>query len=245
MRKARYIYIIVLFYLIQENRTYADDKVNLDNNEEAQEEEIDNDKNTSKKTDTTESNDEKEDENNNNISIDDKENLGILDPSLVSLESTTKKTSSKQTEKIEDRDAPSATQLIKKNQKKKIRNTYLASMFLPGLGQIFNHKWWKAGIIWTGCGGFATGITLTHLKYIKNKKDYKSYRRWRNGLIVISLFWYVWNIFDAYVDAHMSTYDVSENLDPDVIPGTEKKVSLKKKRKERKKRKKKNRRRIK
>ncbi|MCP3659429.1 MAG: hypothetical protein GY830_03575 [Bacteroidetes bacterium] len=118
----------------------------------------------------------------------------------------------------------------------------MSSVFLPGLGQIRNDKIWKAGLIWGGFAGLIGGAIYFHNRYMEIGKIEKipkrsSYdRAWRNGLCVGIFFWYILNVLDAYVDAHMTTYDISKKLGPSKLPGTEKEMTLKKKYKERKKR---------
>ena len=110
------------------------------------------------------------------------------------------------------------------------------SAVLPGLGQVYNKKYWKVPIIY---GGIGTGIYF----YTKNTKDYNRFRdaykrrlagfeddefqgvstdrlldaqttasRKRNVSIMISLGFYLLNILDANVDAHLRQYNISEDL---------------------------------
>jgi hypothetical protein len=118
------------------------------------------------------------------------------------------------------------------------RNASILSAIIPGGGQIYNHKYWKAPIVWAGMGGIG-------YLFFKNQKDYKFYqdnlrklvagdssaldatglttvdqiqtqkliyRKRRDlcgfGLIAI----YAINIIDANVDAHLKTFDVSDDL---------------------------------
>ena len=117
----------------------------------------------------------------------------------------------------------------------------LFSMALPGLGQIYNKKYWKLPIIYVGFGAFAYFI-------ISNGKEYRKYRdafNWvakgdssanipndnvlkydqeqllqgknyyRRNLEVTYIFtgiWYILNILDAAVDAHFFDYDISDDL---------------------------------
>jgi hypothetical protein len=70
--------------------------------------------------------------------------------------------------------------------------------FIPGLGQLYNGKYLKAF-------GFITGEYIAVSRFNKYKKDSIAFRNtyawWIIGL-------YVWNILDAYVDAHLSTFPV-------------------------------------
>jgi hypothetical protein len=116
------------------------------------------------------------------------------------------------------------------------------SAVLPGLGQVYNKKYWKIPIIYAG---MATGIYF----YIQNNNDYnrfrdaykrrlagftddefygpgenpvisndrlidaqKSAQRNRNISILVAIGFYALNIVDANVDAHLRQYNVSEDL---------------------------------
>ena len=230
MKIIKYTYFIALFWLAKTNKIFADDSPQSEKqNSEAN---TDIEKKTPPSALNIDSESQKKTLNRSKDKIFDKVNLEISSendgesPDKASVE-------------LENRNTPSASEVIKKNQKRKVRNACVASMFLPGLGQIFNNRIWKSAIIWTGFGGLSTGIAISHIKYMKSQKQNNAQRRWRNALIVGSIIWYAWNVFDAYVDAHMSTYDISENLNSDVMPGSEKKSTLKKKRKKKRKRRKK------
>jgi len=130
------------------------------------------------------------------------------------------------------------TSSIKEHSPKKAT---IMSAALPGLGQIYNKKYWKLGIIY---GGFGT------LGYLINKstKEYKSYRteyifrlnpdnvgltenpeynnfstnnlrtlldnerRSRDLFLAGSFLLYILNIVDATVDAHLFDFNVNDDL---------------------------------
>lgn len=111
----------------------------------------------------------------------------------------------------------------------------ILSAILPGAGQVYNGKSWKVPLIY---GGFATNIFFIEF----NDRRYKALREGlfqldqgepnnfpnlnRDGLVRQVNFWrrnrdlnyfvfigiYALNIIDAQVDAHLSTFDVSEDL---------------------------------
>lgn len=114
----------------------------------------------------------------------------------------------------------------------------LYSAVLPGLGQYYNHKYWKIPVVW-GAIGAGVGITLW------NDKQYRRYRnafiaelngqphefsdipgvtkealgltqdrakRQRDYAIAVTGLIYILNIVDAVVDAHL--YD--QKQDPDL-----------------------------
>jgi hypothetical protein len=111
----------------------------------------------------------------------------------------------------------------------------ILSAILPGSGQVYNGKAWKVPLIY---GGFATNIYFIEF----NDRRYKALREAlfqfdagepndfpnlnRDGLVRQVNYWrrnrdlnyflfigiYALNIIDAQVDAHLSSFDVSENL---------------------------------
>lgn len=124
------------------------------------------------------------------------------------------------------------------------------SAILPGLGQIYNKRWWKVPLVY---GGFV-GIGLV---YEFNQRQYKiflkeaqyrqedpdkanpdwapysdegiigikdDYRRSRDLSILAGLAFYAVQIIDAYVDAKFFRFDVSNDLslkiDPLIQTGT-------------------------
>ncbi len=110
------------------------------------------------------------------------------------------------------------------------------SAVLPGLGQAYNKKYWKIPIIYAGIGtGIYFYIQNTN-DYNRFRDAYKlrlagfeddefqgisterlinaqeSASRKRDISIVVSIAFYVLNIVDANVDAHLRQYNISEDL---------------------------------
>lgn len=137
------------------------------------------------------------------------------------------------------------------------RAVWLSALF-PGLGQIYNRRYWKLPIIIGGYMGLAYGTswnarmysdyslaysdimdddpdTKSYLDFFppnvdestlskewlsqtfKRRKDY--YRRNRDLCIICCVGLYLLCMLDAYVDASLTHFDVSDNLSMDVAPG--------------------------
>jgi hypothetical protein len=124
------------------------------------------------------------------------------------------------------------------------------SACLPGLGQAYNKKYWKIPIIYAGFGIMTYFIyTNTDLyldykcayiesaggsmngnysnlvnKYSKDEllsaREY--YRRNLEMSILLTTLWYALNILDATVDAHLYTFNITDNLtmraEPALLP---------------------------
>ncbi len=117
----------------------------------------------------------------------------------------------------------------------------LYSAVLPGLGQIYNKKYWKLPIVYTGYGVITYFITDNNKKYkefktnliaetddnltydgpyseIQLKQLMNGYRRNRDLFIIITVAWHALNIIDAHVDAHFINFDVSDDLTMNIRP---------------------------
>jgi hypothetical protein len=120
------------------------------------------------------------------------------------------------------------------------------SACLPGLGQIYNKKYWKVPIIYAGFGIFSYFIYTYTDEYINYKCAYiesangikngsyaylvnahttselltgrEFYRRNLEINILLSAVWYALNIIDATVDAHLYTFNISDKLTMKVEP---------------------------
>ncbi len=109
----------------------------------------------------------------------------------------------------------------------------ILSTVCPGLGQIYNKKYWKLPIIYVGFGALAYSINYNQVKYKKYLNDLKDsynntytglyqpdqlntlqhyYHRYRDLSVIGAAALYLLNIVDANVDAHLFTFDVSEDL---------------------------------
>ena len=142
-------------------------------------------------------------------------------------------------------DAIKAKDSIKSKEIDPLRPTKAAfySALVPGLGQAYNKKYWKIPIVYA-----AIGTSLYF--YITNNKKYHSYRdayklrllglpdeysyldnsrlvaaqrfyqRNRDLSLLVAVGFYILNIVDANVDAHLMQFNVSDKLSfqPNVYP---------------------------
>jgi hypothetical protein len=121
----------------------------------------------------------------------------------------------------------------------------LLSAVLPGTGQIYNKKYWKAPIVYAGFAGLAYSFQFNQSRYVKYRDAlkfridddstttdnyigiysddqlttlYKYYHRYRDLTVVGGLALYLLNIVDAAVDAHLFTFNVSDDLSLNIHP---------------------------
>lgn len=105
----------------------------------------------------------------------------------------------------------------------------LRSAILPGWGQVYNESYWKIPIVWGTLGFIAYGYYFYHVRYVKFRDKYSdavinndpledqylNTREWykdnRDQMAVYFGLAYALNLLDAYVDAHLFDFDVSEN----------------------------------
>ncbi|MBK8551940.1 MAG: hypothetical protein IPL53_13070 [Ignavibacteria bacterium] len=105
------------------------------------------------------------------------------------------------------------------------------SAVLPGAGQFYNESYWKIPVI-AGLGGyFVYEWIQNNNQYLDYKELYQNsqtpenptgnlqlqslrefYRDQRDNFIIYSLILYVVNLLDAYVDAQLFDFDVSDSI---------------------------------
>lgn len=119
------------------------------------------------------------------------------------------------------------------------------SAIIPGAGQLYNKRWWKAGLVYAGGGSliymfktnsdslksFQTAYTAridgdpttVDTKYpflqdnsVKNFRDY--HRRNRDIAIVGFAVLYTLQIIDANVDAHLQEFRINKDLSMHIQP---------------------------
>lgn len=105
------------------------------------------------------------------------------------------------------------------------------SAIIPGLGQMYNKSYWKIPIIWAVGGYFMYEIIKNNNSYIDYRNLYENsqtsanpngdqrykvlrefYRDQRDQFYLYAGLVYLINLFDAYVDAHLFDFDVSDNI---------------------------------
>lgn len=126
------------------------------------------------------------------------------------------------------------------------RKAMILSLILPGSGQAYNRKWWKIPIVYGALGGVgyweitqikeyrilkssykalvdenpATTPDARWIKYdrvtLKANRDISRKNLERSSLILGLM--YLLTVTDAFVDAHMYSFDVSEDLSLQFCP---------------------------
>jgi hypothetical protein len=114
----------------------------------------------------------------------------------------------------------------------------MLSATLPGLGQVYNRKYWKLPIIYAGFGTLAYFVDFNNSNYSKWRRAWLArvdgnpntiddfplhstdvleramnfYRRNLEITYILAAALYLLNILDASVDAHLMDFDVGERL---------------------------------
>ncbi|MEZ4972044.1 MAG: DUF5683 domain-containing protein [Cyclobacteriaceae bacterium] len=122
------------------------------------------------------------------------------------------------------------------------RRAILYAAILPGSGQIYNKKYWKVPLVY---GGFATGIFFIDFyqaRYLKFKNELfqiledgsdrsvsgfnesqlrnivNKSKRERDFFTIVTGFWYILQLVDAHVDAHLKEFDLNPQLQVRIEP---------------------------
>ncbi len=113
----------------------------------------------------------------------------------------------------------------------------LLSAIVPGLGQMYNKQYWKIPVIYVGLATFAHFINYNNNLYhafrnasISNSnglanpfsdvastqttlvRNRDNFRRSRDFLIILGSVFYILNIVDAHVSAHLEEFNVNDDL---------------------------------
>ncbi len=122
------------------------------------------------------------------------------------------------------------------------RKATILSAVLPGLGQVYNKKYWKVPIVYAGLGAFIYMFHTNNEQYhfyrngllkvvrdtsiktvnglsqdqLQTQKLY--YKKYRDFSVIGIAAVYLLNIIDANVDAHLKSFDVSDDLSIEFKP---------------------------
>jgi len=112
------------------------------------------------------------------------------------------------------------------------------SAVLPGLGQVYNKRYWKLPLVYGGLGASIYAYDINNKNYLRYRKAYKRrisgytddefqgliastdrlidgqdfYKRNRDRSMLFILGFYFLNILDANIDAHLKQYNVNSDL---------------------------------
>ncbi len=97
------------------------------------------------------------------------------------------------------------------------------SAVLPGLGQWYNEQYIKSVIVFSGEAALIANSVYYNQKIFEAKRDDRLsdsdkeeaiafYKNWRSQFIWYAAGFYFLNILDAYVDAHLFSFDVGPDL---------------------------------
>ncbi len=143
-----------------------------------------------------------------------------------------------QSAKIDSTTKNTDTLSLTSTAKHRANRAALLSAVLPGAGQVYNKSYWKVPVLYAGFAALIYFIDFNQKNYKTYKtaylyrtdadsttidaypnytnddllvrKDY--YRRNRDLSYIVTGVVYVLNIIDAYVDAHLKDFDVSDDL---------------------------------
>lgn len=120
---------------------------------------------------------------------------------------------------------------VKFEMKKSPWKAVLLSAILPGLGQFYNESYWKLPIVAVVGGSLAYYFFNNNSKYLDYRDLYEksqspenpngderykrlreSYRDARDQNLLYFMMFYLVNLADAYVDAHLYDFNVSDKM---------------------------------
>ena len=138
-------------------------------------------------------------------------------------------------------------QLLEEGEGAKSKDPTKAALFsaaFPGMGQIYNKKYWKLPIVYGGAFGLGWGINWNHDNYVEVRealfavrnddtdpnnplhsvsestleREANNFRRDRDFLIIASIAAYLIVIVDAYVDAHLRDFPLGKETSWEINP---------------------------
>jgi Family of unknown function (DUF5683) len=128
------------------------------------------------------------------------------------------------------------------------RKALFYSAAFPGLGQMYNNKYWKLPLVY---GGFAVTITVVNFyqrNYVKYRDELYTFiatqklpvgrteqnlryvvdkaRRERDYYVIITGIWYLLQIVDAHVDAHLQEFKWNKEMKISLRPSVEQNMMI-------------------
>ncbi len=124
------------------------------------------------------------------------------------------------------------------------RKALLYSAVLPGMGQVYNKKYWKVPLVYGGLVGLIlvvdfynqkgnqfrndlfellnspTGTTLSPNGFTEAqlRNGIEVARRQRDYFMIFTGFMYLLQLIDAHVDAHLKEFDLNPKLKVSIVP---------------------------
>ncbi len=106
------------------------------------------------------------------------------------------------------------------------QRAWLYSAVVPGLGQCYNESYWKLSIMYPVFGLLIWGAWYNHKEYTTTRREIlnnthknqnltnymRGRERDRTIFLAAIVVWYILNVFDAYVEGSLKTFDVSDDL---------------------------------
>jgi hypothetical protein len=118
------------------------------------------------------------------------------------------------------------------------RKAMMYSAVLPGAGQFYNKKYWKIPLVYGGFAGLIYVANFYHTENLKYRKELfglindsssgglspsgysedqlrtlvDQTRRERDFFLILNGFWYILQMVDAHVDAHLKEFDVNPKM---------------------------------
>jgi hypothetical protein len=124
------------------------------------------------------------------------------------------------------------------------RKAMLYAAVMPGAGQFYNKKYWKMPLVYGGFAGFLYGINFYQTDHLRFREELFDLindpgvgglspsglteeqlrtlvdrtRRERDFLIILTGFFYILQMVDAHVDAHLKEFDLNPKLQVRIEP---------------------------
>ncbi|GAB4417200.1 MAG: hypothetical protein OHK0039_27260 [Bacteroidia bacterium] len=127
------------------------------------------------------------------------------------------------------------------------------SLVVPGWGQVYNRGYWKIPVFYLGYAAAGWWINYSQQQYLRYRRNYycavgvenctvepqlagldatglrnrrNQFRQYRDYGIIGLAGWHLLQVVEAYIDAHLNDFDVSEDLSYRVVPTVSPVVAL-------------------